>query len=827
MQLCRPDPLGARQFPGRVAISVLAIALGVALGFAVQIINASAVGEMAQAARVLSGDADLTLRGAREGFDESLYPLVARLPAVAAISPALEVEARVAGRDEALTIVGVDLFRAGQLQPGLLAEGVDAFDLLREDTVLLSPAAMAWLGIGRGDLLRVQVGLALRSLRVAGALAGEAAHGRRGLMDIGAAQWVFDRPGRISRLDLRLVPGTDVDAFAAALRLPPGIATERPQAAGAASARMTRAYRVNLDVLALVALFTGGLLVFSTQALSVARRRAQIALLRVTGFTRRQILLLMLWEGLILGVGGAILGLLGGAGIAAVGLRVFGGDLGAGFFRGTIPALQVSATTALTFGGLGVVAALLGSLGPALEAARAAPALALKSGDDARAFGALGAAWPGASLLAVGAVLTQLPPLGGLPIAGYFAIAAMLLGTILLLPRFTAILLANLPSPPGSLTALVLTRLRAYPAQAAVSLAAIVAAVSLMVSMAIMVASFRDSLATWLEAILPADLYLRSAVAGDSGFIGPDDQTRIRAGKGIARVEFLRWQQLLIDPAQPRVTLLARDGVAVDPERRLMLIGDVVRSRDATPDVWISEPAAAILDLAPGAMLDLPLGGAAKRFHVAGVWRDYARQNGAVLIDRSVYAAATGDTRANDAGLWLAPDADRAAVKAALRAIAGAGIELAEPGDIRALSLRIFDRTFAVTYALEVVAVLIGLVGLSSAIGGQVLARRREFGVLRHLGVTRRQIGTMLALEGLAVSAVGLTVGSALGLVMSLVLIHVVNRQSFHLGMELHIPVLPLASFALAMLALGTLTAAIGGRRAMTGDVVRAVREDW
>ena len=162
-----------------------------------------------------------------------------------------------------------------------------------------------------------------------------------------------------------------------------------------------------------------------------------------------------------------------------------------------------------------------------------------------------------------------------------------------------------------------------------------------------------------------------------------------------------------------------------------------------------------------------------------------------------------------------------------MRAIAGEGIELAEPGDIRALSLRIFDRTFAVTYALEVAAVLIGLVGLSSAIGGQVLARRREFGVLRHLGITRRQIGAMLALEGLAVSAVGLTVGSALGLVMSLVLIHVVNRQSFHLGMELHIPVLPLASFALAMLALGTLTAAIGGRRAMTGDVVRAVREDW
>ncbi|OYW19396.1 MAG: hypothetical protein B7Z52_03640, partial [Burkholderiales bacterium 12-64-5] len=444
---------------------------------------------------------------------------------------------------EALSIVGVDLFRAAQLQPGLLADDVDAFDALRADTVMLSPAAMAWLGLARGGTLRVQVGLEVRSLRVAGTLGGEAARGRRGLMDIGAAQWVFARTGRISRLDLRLVPGTDVAALSAALSLPPGVAAERPQAAGATSARMTRAYRVNLDVLALVALFTGGLLVFSTQALSVARRRAQIALLRVTGYTRRQVVTLLLSEGLILGVGGAVLGLVGGAVIAAIGLRLFGGDLGAGFFRGTVPALQVSMATALTFGGLGVAAALLGSLGPALEAARAAPALALKNGDDARAFGALAAAWPGASLLAVGAALTQLPPLDGLPIPGYFAIAAMLLGTILLLPRCTSALLARLPARPGSLVALVLARLRAYPAQAALSLAAIVAAVSLMVSMAIMVASFRDSLANWLDAILPADLYLRSAIAGDSAFLAPADQARIRAGPGVARVEFLRWQQ--------------------------------------------------------------------------------------------------------------------------------------------------------------------------------------------------------------------------------------------------------------------------------------------
>jgi putative ABC transport system permease protein len=151
----------------------------------------------------------------------------------------------------------------------------------------------------------------------------------------------------------------------------------------------------------------------------------------------------------------------------------------------------------------------------------------------------------------------------------------------------------------------------------------------------------------------------------------------------------------------------------------------------------------------------------------------------------------------------------------------------ATPMDIRALSLTIFDRTFAVTYALEAAAVLIGLLGLSSAIGGQVLARRREFGLLRHLGVTRRQIAAMLVSEGVTSTATGLVVGVTLGFGIGLILIHVVNRQSFHWGMELHMPWTTLALFGAAMLAAAAVTALASGRSALGTNVVRAVREDW
>jgi putative ABC transport system permease protein len=161
------------------------------------------------------------------------------------------------------------------------------------------------------------------------------------------------------------------------------------------------------------------------------------------------------------------------------------------------------------------------------------------------------------------------------------------------------------------------------------------------------------------------------------------------------------------------------------------------------------------------------------------------------------------------------------------RLAGGANIEISGPEEIREVSLKIFDRTFAVTYALEAVAVVIGLFGLSSSFGALVLARRREFGVLRHIGMTRRQIGAMLAGEGLLVSALGLGVGLALGWLISLVLIDVVNPQSFHWGMELHVPWRLLAEFVAIMLALATLTAVASGRQAMSGEAIRSVKEDW
>src|SRR6202171_3296391 len=375
------------QNKARSILSVLALALGVALGYAVQLITGAAVNELALGVQFLSGDADLQVRGPRSGFDEAVYPELARSPDVAAASPVVELDAKLADRSDALKIIGIDVFRAGAVEPGLLAASADRLDHLRSDTLFLSPAAARALGVEVGGSLSFQVALRAATLRVAGLVTADA-HQRFAVMDIAGAQANFARLRRITRVDLRVERGVDVDALRDRLQaeLPAGLAVQRPEASVKAGESLSRSYRVNLNILALVALFTGGLLVFSTQALAVVRRRAQLALLRVLGVTRRQLVIWLVAEGALVGIAGSALGLAAGFSLAHAALRIIGADFGAGYFRGLAPTLTPAPLALALFFCLGVVIAMLGSLAPALEAARASPALALQAGDGERAF---------------------------------------------------------------------------------------------------------------------------------------------------------------------------------------------------------------------------------------------------------------------------------------------------------------------------------------------------------------------------------------------------------------------------------------------------------
>ncbi|MCC6713629.1 MAG: FtsX-like permease family protein, partial [Gammaproteobacteria bacterium] len=806
------------------------------LGVAVHTINASAVAEMEQAARLLAGDADLRVEAGRGGLDERVFATVLGQDGVAAASPVIEIEATVpaaedSGTERTLRLLGIDALRVARVQPALLPRPADRDDLLaslRPGHVFLNDAALHLLGHEPGDALTLKSPRGPLTLSIAGGIGAAGSNMPLAVMDIAALQDAYDRVGLLTRIDLRLRAGAHAGEVRDALQrsLPAGAMVTTPAQASTRAAALSRAYRVNLTVLALVALFTGAFLVFSVSALSVVRRRGDLALLRVLGVTRRGLTAALTAEGAIAGLIGGLLGIAAGLLLALAAMRVFAADLGGGYFAGMDPRLKIQWAALPAFALLGTLAGAAGALLPAWEAAARPPALALKPGDEAAMMRHAPPTALGALLIGAAALLVIAPPVDGLPIAGYLAIACLLTGTLALLPAAIGRLGRLLPAPGRPLPQLAWQQLRAMPGYTVSGLATVIVSFSLVAAMAIMVHSFRASLDHWLASVLRADVYVR-APGGIAGRMPEGLAAELAALPGVRRAEPLRYRSLLLSADQAPVTLIARTLDAATLQALTVVARHPGPAPGGLAPVWISEAMADLFAVRPGARITLPLGGREIEVFVAGLWRDYARTWGAIVIDRAEYMRLTGDDAVNDVALDFA---DAGAAQAAVARIphlpGGAQMEVAQPAGIRALSLGIFDRTFAVTYALEFAALLVGLAGIGAHFAALAYARRREFGMLRHLGLTRGEIGRLLALEGAGAGALGAIAGVLLGFAVSLVLIYVVNRQSFHWGMELHPPWAALLGLSAVLIALAAIAARLSGQVAMTRAAVLAVKED-
>jgi putative ABC transport system permease protein len=820
-----------RAHPWRHAVALLAVALGVALAFSVHLINTSALAEFSAAVRAANGEPDATLRcAAREGCDDALIERVASAPGVSVASPVVEVDtyALVGGERVPLKLLGIDALTVAAVAPALMprpAEGQGRTAFLDPDLLFLNPAALKRLAVKPGDSVQVQQGLQWLRLRVAGSVAAGGAP--LGAIDIAGAQQHFGFAGRLTRIDLRLAPGATRAGVAAALALPPQMSLAAPDDAAQRVSSVSRAYRVNLTVLALVALFVGAFLVFSVLALSVAQRTPMFALLGVLGLSAFERRRLVLAECALIGVFGSLAGLALGTLMARLALTWLAGDLGGGYFPGIAPALEFSWGAAALFGALGGVAALAGGWLPAQQAQGLSPAQALK-GLGGAAHAAV-SPWRAVALLAGGVLLALLPPLGELPIAAYASVALLLLGGISCVPLAVGAVLGVLRPQTSPLALLAVQRARHERHAATVAVAGVVASLSLAVALTVMVASFREGVSRWLDSVLPADLYARTAAssaASDNAFLPPEFVAAAARVPGVARIEALRVRPLVFDASRPAVSLVVKP--LGNPAQQLPMVEAPLPPPAGVLGVYVSEAMVALYGASPGSTLVLPIGGGVPAT-VLGVWRDYARQFGAIAIDGDAYRRISGDERVNDLALWLEPGTQAAAVQTALRALVpDAGlIEFAVPLQIRALSLSIFDRSFAVTRYLQAVAIGIGLFGIAASFSAQVLARRREFGLLAHLGFTRAQIVGVVAGEGAAWTAAGALVGLALGLVVSVVLVKVVNPQSFHWTMEMLLPWGRLSALCAAVLLAGSVTAALSARAAASRDVVLAVKEDW
>lgn len=813
-----------RQHPWRTATALVAIMLGVALGFAVHVINQSALDEFSRAVRTVSGQPDLELRAMQGGLPETLYGRVAQQPQVSLAAPWIEATALAGTATPVqLRVLGGDALRLSPVAPALmprLFDGGGRLDLFAPDAVFLNATALEALGLtpeqARHTPLPWQLGGRAHTLRIAGTVA--ASGPPLAVMDIGALQDSLQRWGQVDRIDVLLAEGARRESLLAELRRlpdwPAQALASRPGDDQQRIAEMSRAYRVNLTVLALVALFTGAFLVFS-----------------------------VLLESLLLGLLGSAAGIALGAGLAWLALHLLGGDLGGGYFAGVQPALQWSASAALTFGLLGVAATVAGGWWPARQAMELPPAATLKgqgAGSERAARGL-----PALLLMAASVALAFVPPVAGIPLAAYAAVALLLLGGMAALPWLLGQLLRLVPQSllRQPLALLPVERARRMRRSTTVAVGGVVASLSLAVALTVMVASFRDSMIAWLDAVLPAPLYLRtagSAGRADAAPLPADLAPRIAALPGVQRAQPMRSTSLWLSPDRPAVSLLLRPLHGPQGQQLPWIQGPVQVPAGSTP-VYVSEAVAQLYGVRPGQewpLLAQALPSEDSRVFVAGIWRDYVRQFGAIAMDWDVYQrlADGSATTAGPTEIAIWPDGDDTATAQQLQAriqslMAGPGaaqaLEFASSGALRERSMRIFDRSFAVTYWLQAVAIGIGLFGIAASFSAQVLARRKEFGLLAHLGLTRRDILAVVAGEGMAWTTAGAIAGSLLGIGVAVILVHVVNPQSFHWTMELSLPWPRLLALAASVIAAGTLTAWLAGRAAAGREAVLAVKEDW
>ena len=823
------------------ALSMLAIALGVALGYAIHLINDAALEDFSQAMKSVQGEPDAVIapQDSAGRVPLALINQLAQDDAVALIAPVIETRVRIGHTSGELTVrlIGLDVFSAGLLMPDLLPrQGASiSGDNIFEDGVYASPALLARLNQKLGAGVTATRGESRWATRIAGDLPAARPDDLLLVADIARVQAHFGPADAVSEGRIRLAPGTRLGDWLAAWkdRLPPGLALRAAADNQARLSNISRAYRVNLNVLAMVALLTGGFLVFATQLTAVAQRSTQFALLGVLGLSPRMRLLQVLFEGLAIGMPGAAIGLALGWAMAVAFTRLMGGDLGGGFFSGSAPLIAPQLTSALGFFALGCAASLAGALYPAWLNRMQPLAQALKTGfaqrppssrDDSlrsRADKMLAVALVGGVALA----LTQAPAVFDLPLAGYAAIALVLVLGIAAAPSVTRMVFAAVARRElAAAERVAVQNVGQAPLMAQVAASGLIVSFALTVSMVTMVASFRVALDGWLDVVLPAPFYMRS-----KGVPLPAELLAAleRPDAPFARVERMAAGTASLDPQRPTVAVLVRELDRADPGARLPFTGEVVAAPAGAIPVWISEPMQELYRLKPGQTLRLPLLGREVEVFVGGVWRDYARQFGAVVIGATDYRALGGKFEATELALWPHQGGEAAARDWLAREASRYGIEMAEAGEIRALSLDIFDKSFAVTYALEAAAMLIGLFGLAVTLAASVWLRARELATLSALGFNRAMLTRAVMLEGALIAAIGLAVGLACGIAVGAILTHVVNPQAFHWRMDLQIPwlqVLPGAALTLAAGIIASRFAALQATRLPAAQVLASAQ---
>ena len=838
----------------RTLLAVTGVALGVAVVLAIRLANASALGGFASALDTVAGKTSLEIVGTGVGVSEAELRSLHWLQHWGEVSAVIEGDAvamLVSGDEEPVRVLGVDILReqpfreyvldVGDRQPAareLLALLTDPASVVITERFARRHGLSSWNGTGeapRGSVLTLAFGDAARELRIRGVLRDQGParvlDGNFVLMDIAAAQWAFNRLGRVDRVDVRLFDPARLDQAeqAIARKLPPGLGVQRPARRGAQVERMLAAFQFNLGALSSVALLVGLFLVHNTVVTSVIARRDEIGVLRALGGSRRQVLQLFAGEAAAVSAVGAAVGVPLGWALARAAVA---------FTSSTVTTLYVSrasGVTRLTWIDLAVALfvavplAIAVALPPAIEAASVSPVRAigsLENGQRTRRMRRRTIA--GAGSLVAAAVSAMAGPVGGLPVFGFVSAVLVVIGLAALAPAALDVVTALSSRQAlrwlGIEGRLAHANVAAAVRRLGVSVAALAVSLAMLVAVAIMIGSFRQTVVYWVGQTLRADLFVATARRANldaQATISPALEQALAGDRDVEAID--RFRALTVTFRERLIVLGSGDFDVLLDHGALVFkapadAAGAMRAAIGEDAVVVSESLSLRFGVEAGDRIDVPTPAGPRPFTVAAVYYDYSTDRGVVVMDRGTFVRHFGPLPPTSLSIYLREGSDPVAVRDRLMAQLGRTHRLFihTNATLRAEVLRIFDATFAVTYGLEAVAIVVAVLGVAGTLLTLILERRRDLATLRLVGADLRQIRRMIVIEAGLLGLVGQALGLAAGFALSLLLIYVINVQSFGWTIQFHVPVAFLAQALAAVLA-ATMLAGVYPARVAAG----------
>ena len=813
--------------PLRALLTVAAVALGVAVIVAVDLASEASMGSFRSSLESLQGSAsyEITQVG---GIPETAYGELARLEEPLEFSPRIESFALVPATGEQVPLFGVDLVGDARFRGAGALRRPDLAGPIGESSAWVS----ASLGIAPGETLEIVVGDRRLTLDVQGVLDASVTAGSFVVMDIAPAQRALGRIGWLDRIYVyaREDGRGERDGHAALAPLLPPAASILPAGTGTEdSRRMLGAFRWNLRMMSYATILVGAFLIYNTVSAYIVRRRQQIGIVRAVGASRAMVRAAFLFEGVVFGVLGVAAGLVLGRLLAIGALDAVGQTVSSLYVSSTPGEIAFRPWTVGVAVVSGIGVSVLSAWWPAREAAGVAPTEAMAAATlDYRVHSAGPRLTVAAVALAVlAAVCTIVPPVERVPVGGYAALVCLIGAAAMISPRMSTAVLALcdrwLATRFGAVPRIAARGLAASLGRTSVIVTAMAVATALIVGMAVMVGSFRETVVVWVEHRLQADFYVSPAGGGGRGApatMNENVAARLESVSGVLDVG--RYRTYPIRHGGVPATLGLADVALYHRHSGIEFLDgpapEAIWPRLAAGDgVIVSELFSDRHGVGTGDIVRLPLGVEGVELRVAGVFYDYSGDRGFVIGDRSALLPYLPDRRVSSLGIYLEPGADLETSREALvRALAGLEMVVTPSRTLRVRSIEIFDRTFAITWALEAIAILVAILGMAEALLNLVFDRRVELAQLRMQGASMGQIRGLVLVQagllGLAACALGLVLGAA----WSQVNLLVIHKQSFGWSVQLDWPVAFLAGalglVLAASVASGLYPARVGAR---------------